>query len=146
MKSSAFSWDLLHPMAISAFEGLASDLSEGYRLHMTGTEFRPFEGLRSPSDQQMRLVQASSKVGAWHSAHQYGMAVDFVPFTPLGWSWDEDHDWSFLSRCASGRGLICDRPWDRPHVEHPAFRKIQHLLFPPSLAANAAKGRMELRP
>ena len=77
---------LLHPIAANAFQELAIDLQNQFEAGSTPTPFRAFEGYRSPS-RQLALLQAVppvTKARPWRSAHQYGLAVDFVPYVPSG--------------------------------------------------------------
>ena len=122
----------LHPHAAGAFRGLTAHLYSAYENRKTASYFRPFEGLRPPIKQTELLNKrpAVTHVGPWHSAHQYGLAVDFVAFKREGlWSWDESEDWTFLRLSAEKFGLIVPIVWDMGHVEHPVWRAVQRLLF-----------------
>ena len=80
-------WDWeINPRARAAFEGLADELTRLYLIGQAPYWFRAFEGYRSP-ERQLKLFQTSRKDGKrvtnarpFQSAHQYGLAVDFVPF------------------------------------------------------------------
>lgn len=91
--------------------------------------FKLFEGYRSP-ERQTQLLRDHPKVtkaGAWQSAHQYGMAADYVWWDPeSGWSWDDALPWAFLD-IAVGEVPELVRPiqWDRPHIQHRAFWLMQ---------------------
>lgn len=124
-------WDLLHPLGRGRFMSLSDDLTKGYKLGIGRTLFRPFELWRSPEDQRKAYMAAKSKARAWQSPHQYGLAVDFVPFVNGRWSWAEGHDYAFLKNCAAARGLVCQGPgleWDLCHVQHPVWPKVLDLL------------------
>ena len=127
---SVIKWDLIHPEARSRFLRLYDRLGAGYKAGETPTLFRPFEGYRSPDRQQMLFDQKRTKARPFQSAHQYGLAVDFVPWVNGRWSWDGPHDWNYLRACANAEGLINDIEWDRPHVEAPSFARVRAALVP----------------
>lgn len=111
---------------------LADDLAKAYGLNISkGVLFRPFEIFRAPDRQAECLRKGTTKVGAWGSAHQYGLAVDYVPYVCGKWSWQASTEaWDFLRKSAEARGLRCVIAWDRPHVEHPAFDRLREALKP----------------
>lgn len=123
-------YDLLHPTVRGNFIALANDLATGVKLGMSRTLFLPFEGFRAPARQQMLFDQKKTKARPWLSAHQYGLAVDFVPWHLGSWSWSLDHDWDFLRRCATARNLVNEIEWDRPHVEARSFAVLREHLWP----------------
>jgi hypothetical protein len=117
--------NLLAPVARTAFLGLDAYLRRE-------TRFRCFETFRSPAEQALRFAQKTSKAPPFQSAHQFGLAVDFVPCTAgtFGrWEWPEtdDPEWDDLRRAARDFGLTCPIVWDRPHVEHPAWLGVRKL-------------------
>lgn len=128
-KVNNFKWHHLHPMMADRAKMLALDLLEGFRLQQTTTAFAPFEGYRSPERQNelFNKTPPVTKVIGWRSAHQFGLAVDFVAWTTKGWSWDDNHDWKFLIDHAQEVGLGVPISWDAPHVEHPAWKQIQAI-------------------
>lgn len=122
----------LHPVAGAAFRRMTAHLYSAYENRKTSSYFRPFEGLRPPIKQAELLNKrpAVTHVGPWYSAHQYGLAVDFVAFKREGvWSWDEGEDWTFLRLTAERFDLRVPIIWDKGHVEHPAWPRLQKLLF-----------------
>lgn len=130
-------WDLLHPTARSAFYRLYDRLGAAYEAGETPTLFRPFEGYRTPQRQQALFDQKRTKARPFQSAHQYGLAVDFVPWFDGHWSWDLSHDWDYLRRCATALGLDNSIEWDRPHVEARSFAAVRAALIP-QIAGSAA--------
>lgn len=94
--------------------------------------FKLFEGYRSP-ERQAELRRDHPKVtkaGPWQSAHQYGMAVDYVWWHPEhGFSWEDGNPWAMLDLAvAEVPSLVRPIQWDRPHVQHRAFWQMQvHL-------------------
>lgn len=109
----------LHPAVQDAFEVLTRQLR-------ADTPFLPFETYRSPEDQEYYLAKGTSKSPPWRSAHQYGMAVDFVPFIDGRWTWDVPQDvWLKLSLAAATCGLIRPIKWDLCHVEHPLWGTVR---------------------
>lgn len=121
----------LHPLAGPAFKALARDLEKLWQDGKTQTLFKPFEGLRSPVKQLELLNRRPvvTHVGPWQSAHQYGLAVDFVPWKGDAWSWSEDHDFTALRLAAENAGLTRPMEWDKCHIEHPAWTKLQGLII-----------------
>lgn len=118
----------LHPVAQDAFRELAVDLSNQFSSDNTKTNFRLFEGYRSPQRQAYLFTQEPpvTKAGAWQSAHNYGLACDFVPYMFIDgqwmWHWGENEDWKFLKARAAIFGLHVPITWDRGHVEHQAWK------------------------
>lgn len=133
-----FSYDALHPKVRQSFQLLEIRLAEAFNAGSTPTLFKPFEGYRPPEAQHALLRQKRTKAGPWQSAHNYGLAVDFVAFatrekdgtvTEHGWSWRSDHDWDCLRECSTNRGLLNTIQWDRPHVEHSIWIAVRsHLI------------------
>lgn len=114
----------LHPIAVRQFQELADDLAKAHEAGATKTLFVPFESYRSPmrQDELYRQKPPVTKARAWYSAHQYGLAVDFVAFDDEPWG--DDHDWEFLKARAEAHGLTVPIKWDRVHVEHPKFKQM----------------------
>lgn len=109
----------LHPIMRPMVGRLQQMLSAGYLTGATLTEFVLFETYRSPEAQDECYKLKTSKAKAWQSAHQYGLAADFVPRIKGAWDWSDYHDWTYLKSCALRCGLRVPILWDRPHVEHP---------------------------
>lgn len=122
-------FDLLHPRARTAFEDLARYLDQQHAAGKCQSQFAPFETWRHPMRQIELLEKGVTKAPPWRSAHNYGMAVDFVPYTldesgKKVWSWSELNDWAFLKKAAAKFGLSVPLPWDKAHVEHPLFDRL----------------------
>lgn len=125
-----FNPERLHPKARDHFMGLAAVLEDQYRTKQIATLFRPFEGYRSPERQNYLFhVTKTTKAKAFQSAHNYGLAVDYVPWVNGTWSWDEHHRWDALDFCATQRGLFRPIKWDRPHIEHPIWAAVKGSLI-----------------
>jgi len=138
---------LLHPKMVGPTKRLHEYLIDCHETHRTQFRFEIFETFRSPVDQRNALTKGVSKAGPWQSAHQFGLAVDFVPYlnssdTAIaskrinkevrpGWFWEigDDHpDWMILRISAEKFGLTRPISWDLPHVQHPLFDKIFKIL------------------
>lgn len=121
------SLEALHPKARIAFSNLAEDLRLAYKTGRTEFGFEPFETFRSPLRQEYVFKQGASKARAWQSAHNYGLAVDFVPFygknRQHGWFWPDNNNacWTFLRNRAHLFGLTVPIAWDLGHVQHPHY-------------------------
>ena len=119
----------VHPVAQKAFAALQRACVEDFAAGKTRTFFRPFEAYRSAEDQEAARARGASKAKAWQSAHQVGLAVDFVPYSAsIGWNWDENADYAYLRAAARRFGLDVPITWDRVHVEHPAWAELKAAL------------------
>lgn len=124
-----FNLNELHPKARDVFGLLTHRLAEAHEVGGIRTLFRPFEGYRTPERQRFLLeIERTSKADAWQSSHQYGLAVDYVPWMDGHWSWHEAHDWDGLDTIVAQVGLLRPIRWDRPHIEHPIWRSISRQL------------------
>lgn len=123
-------FDRLHPKVRQPFELLSLRLEDEWRAGNTPYWIRPFEGFRDPDKQIELLREKRTKAGPWQSAHNYGLAVDFVPFIDGEYRWPRaDHEcWDFLRALCVNRGLINSIDWDRPHVEHPIWHQVRAYL------------------
>lgn len=133
------SLSLLHPKAREAFEILNQNLIRAYQSGELHCPIKVFETVRSPMRQEGLKAGGRSKASAWQSAHQYGLAVDFVPFvdkyettrgTVNGWFWEVPTDtWDHLTRAAEEVGLFQSIKWDRAHIVHPLWYKIKRFVL-----------------
>jgi len=127
-------FDCLHPVFRPVAEGLDKALTRAYQAGATKTHFKVFETLRHPLRQNELLSRGTTKAGAWESAHQYGLAADFVPYLSAdealilaakvgervdpGWNWHSSHDWKFLRHLADATfGTGEPISWDPGHVQ-----------------------------
>lgn len=120
----------LHPKAYDQFRRLAYALEADHRHGKIRTLFKPFETFRHPA-RQFDLYNKVPKVTnarQYESAHQFGLAVDFVAMDNDRWSWLDSHDWDGLKQRAEAVGLLCPIQWDRPHVEHPLWQDYRACL------------------
>lgn len=125
--------DDLHPKFIGIFENLKQRLISGYETGVTKTRFEVFETYRSFERQDYLFSVRTTKARGGQSAHNFGLAVDFVPRVDdptkdgfvLHWSWSLHHDWAFLQKVAAECGLENQSKnlrWDKPHVQVPHWR------------------------
>lgn len=124
-------WDLLHPKVVGSFIIMTTRLIEAHENKHLSALYLPFEGYRSPLEQVSLMKRGVSKAAPWQSAHNYGMAVDFVGWSlPRGWFWEPaDHpDWKVIAEIATGLGLGRPIAWDKPHVEHPLWSSIKQRV------------------
>lgn len=122
--------DILHPVAYDAFRRLAHALELDHRHGKLGTLFKPFETYRHPYRQADLYNSNKGVTGArqYESAHQFGLAVDFVAFDNGRWSWDAKKPWGELKARAEACGLTVPLQWDLAHVEHPKWRDYRSCL------------------
>ena len=118
---------MLHPRAIDDFMELERVLTALFHTDGLAVHFRAFEVWRSPTRQAKLFKDGKSRARPWMSAHQYGLAVDFVPWTAArGWHWDPPRGaWDDLRKAATQCGLVNNLDWDRAHVEHPWFQELR---------------------
>lgn len=131
---------LLHPKLSASAVSLGKTLVRAYETKRTQFRFEIFETFRSPARQDYLLSRKTTKAGKWQSAHQFGLAVDFVPYLTqweaaavggkAGWFWPDigDECWEFLGNEAQKFGLSRPYRWDGSHVEHPLFREIMKTI------------------
>lgn len=131
---------LLNPDFRVAVVNLNKKLIAAYKSGAVKVEFRIFETFRSPIRQIELRRQGVSKAGEWDSSHQYGLAVDFVPYLTKaeaaergvkpGWCWlpAADEAWVVLEAAAKEAGLVCPIDWDKPHVEDPRFPALRKVI------------------
>jgi len=126
---------LFHPKFARAASQLNKLLIGGYETGITKTKFELFESYRHPLRQNDVFAKGASKARQYSSAHQLGLAGDWVPYLSAveaqalgerigervlpGWNWHSSHDWLFLRKSAQQVGLDVPMDWDRAHVEHP---------------------------
>lgn len=111
--------NLLHPRCRDDFMLLMRDLTKGFEEREVKVWFRPFETYRHPMRQLEALRNKTSRAGMYSSAHQFGLAVDFVAWDNGRWHWPpaEDASWTYLRQRSIARGLRNELDWDRAHVE-----------------------------
>lgn len=124
-------WTLVHPKCIGGFILVGQRIIDAHRRGELTQLYLPFEGYRSPP-QQIDLVRRNvSKAMPWQSAHNYGMAVDFVGWNEKdGWNWQpaDSRDWQIIGQIATNAGMLRPITWDKPHVEHPLWHSLKRQL------------------
>lgn len=125
----------LNPKIVGAVKRLNEKLVAGYKAGLTHSRFEIFETLRSAERQNYLFMKGSTKAREWQSAHNYGLAVDFVAVkgisqsgSPL-WSWDINEDWQFLAKCADEVGLSAPISWDKPHIQSHIWDQIKRYVI-----------------
>lgn len=128
----------LHHKFRGKCKALAEYLVFGYETNLTQTQFKLFEGFRLPERQAYLLGKGVSKSGPWHSAHNYGLAADFVPWVndgdaailklTVGWSWDDRHDYDFLKQAAELHDLDVPISWDKVHVQSRIWPRVHKAI------------------
>lgn len=120
---------MLHPAFRPQVERVIAKLEAG------GSPLQVFEAWRSPIRQRLLAEQPSHVTNAlpWQSAHQYGLAVDFVlkrPGKHSGWSWKvPPAEWRKLAVAAASEGLFIPSPgWDPGHVQSPLFDELRPII------------------
>lgn len=97
------------------------------QLAAEGLPFQIFEGFRAPQRQQYLFDQGRTRPGPvvtharpWSSAHQYGLAADFVLFENDRWSWDtagkRQRWWQRLHALGREQGLE-PLTFEMPHLQ-----------------------------
>lgn len=128
---------LLYPEMQGPVRALAEELVLAYQADITEYRFEVFETYRSFWRQADLLAKGTTKARPGESAHQFGFAVDFVPFLSQaeavalgvrpGWYWPkpEHGDWEILGELAAQCGLRQPITWDKSHIEFPNWQVIR---------------------
>lgn len=146
----------LNPKFAGKVEALHQALMRAYKSGETEVRFEIFETFRHPLRQLELLAQKTTKAGPWQSAHQYGLAVDFVPYLDParrssaevalwmefrkkatinpgegGWYWPSAtyKGWQVLKQQCAVIGINNSISWDRPHCEDPRFSDMKKYFF-----------------
>lgn len=126
--------NLLHPKFKGQFIALEKALISAHEAHVTETLFKVFETFRSFERQEHLFSIGTTKARGGQSAHNFGLAVDFVPFVNDGrngtYSWSSHHDWKFLKDMAAQHGLSNQSwslRWDKPHVQVAGWRQWKEV-------------------
>lgn len=127
--------ECLNPKIIGSVKRLNEKLIAGYQSGLTHSQFQIFETFRSVERQNYLFMKGSSKAREWQSAHNYGLAVDYVAIrgrshsgNPI-WSWDINEDWNFLAECAEEVGLSAPISWDKPHIQSHIWDQIKRYVI-----------------
>lgn len=132
---------LLNPEFARRCKRLHEYLIDAHETGRTKTRFEIFETFRHPARQRHLLKIGSTKAAPFQSAHQFGLACDFVPhLSPEeavalgekigervlpGWNWHSTHDYSFLAASAQRFQVAIPITWDPCHVQHPRFYEFR---------------------
>lgn len=126
------SMTLCHSKAKRVFIETEQEFIAANKAGLTKARFEVFETFRHPMRQEHLFAANTTKARAWQSAHQYGLAVDFVPRLDGRWTWllSElgDTDMLHFRRIVGNHGLIADIAWDPFHCEHPLWRRVKEFL------------------
>ena len=113
------STEVLHPTFRTALRRLVKDLEQNE------IPLFVFEAFRSPVRQAYLYSQGRTRPGkivtyakAWHSYHQYGLAVDMVFGGPGRWTWSEPKKgmWKRYHELAKTHDLM-PLSFETPHVQ-----------------------------
>lgn len=116
--------EYLAPLMVPRVEALLA------ALHAEGLdEFQVYETYRSPLRQRALARRGNSKVLAYGSAHQFGLAIDVVRRSPSrGWTWDvPGKTWTTIHNLARKCRLVAPIQWDPYHLEAPEWRQLRTL-------------------
>lgn len=125
----------LFPAFDEKINAILEELKVYTEKHMPGYEWHVYSSVRTAQEQyslfkQGRFGNPGVKVTALDgykkkSSHQYGLAVDIVPFVNGGFTWvlHQDH-WRYLGHLYRKYGLKWGGDWgDMPHGEWPRENK-----------------------
>jgi hypothetical protein len=123
----------VHPLLASKIRQL-SDL-----LGQEGITIRVTQGLRTWDEQADLYAQGRSEPGEivtnappGSSYHNFGLAVDVVPMTPLGPDWDVTHPvWARITTVGQSLGLESGSTW-RTFKDYPHFQLTGNLPVSPT--------------
>jgi len=99
------------------------------RAELAPSGFELFTTHRTPEQQHDLFMRGGiTRADAWQSAHQYGLAADFVRKIDGQWSWDGD--FSLVKSAAEKYGCVVPMSWDPGHVESLDWRELKkHLVM-----------------
>lgn len=122
--------EFCHPLYREQFKALLADLRRSFMKGELTVPFEPFETYRGPERQRylLELKKGVTAADMYQSAHQFGLAVDFVPKPNGSWSWDEKHPWGVLHAKAKVYGLTRPYSWDLAHIEAPIWADLRDTL------------------
>lgn len=118
----------LHPCFAPKIRLLIEKLDSHHHQGRLACEFRLFETYRSPERQHALFLERPrvTQVDAWGSAHNYGVAADFVGWIDGKPSWDAKLPWADFAFIAhSIPGLSVPIKWDKGHVQSNQWPAIQ---------------------
>lgn len=111
----------VHPELVKRVERLIANLAQ------LGHDVRVHQSLRTDDEQNALYAKGRTKPGkkvtnakAWQSNHNYGLAVDLVPFINGQFTWQPIHIFQLIGREAKKLGLEWGGDWkavDMPHVQ-----------------------------
>ena len=123
----------VHPLLAAKIRSMANELAvEGIIIRVT-------QGLRTWEEQDKLYQQGRTTPGkivtnaaAGLSYHNYGLAVDVVPMTPLGPDWDASHPtWKRIVEVGVSLGMESGATW-RTLVDYPHFQLTGNLPVTPT--------------
>jgi peptidoglycan LD-endopeptidase CwlK len=122
----------VHPRLAGLIRAMAENLV------LQGVAIRVVQGLRTWDEQAAIYAQGRTAPGKivtqaqpGFSWHNFGLAVDCVPMTPLGPDWDSSHPaWSKMVAAGNGVGLSSGAMW-RTFKDWPHFQ-LQSLPLTPT--------------
>lgn len=123
----------IHPRLADLVRKMALDLS------LQGITIRVVQGLRTWEQQKALYDQGRSEPGKvvtnaepGHSYHNFGLAVDVVPMTPLGADWNSSHPvWQKIIFAGKAQGLVDGAEW-RTFPDFPHFQMTGSLPVSPN--------------
>ncbi len=120
----------LHPSFRQIAKTIEARLARDYQHGKTKTQFKVFETYRDVRRQEYLFHYGNgvTKARGWESAHNFGFAVDFVPWHEGQWSWANEHDYEHLAFVATLAGARVPIKWDRVHVESLAWPGIREAM------------------
>lgn len=92
------------------------------QCHAYGYEIYIYETWRAPMRQNMLMKKndGTTNASAWHSFHQYGLAMDFAYGGPKKWNWpDNNHSvaWEKPAQIFIEHGMDWGGPADAGHIQ-----------------------------
>jgi len=122
----------VHPMLAEKIRAMAD------ALEAQGVSIRVTQGLRTWDEQAALYAKGRTAPGpkvtnasAGTSWHNYGLAVDVVPMTPLGPDWNTSHPvWQAIITTGEAQGLVAGAKW-RSFPDYPHFQLTGTLPVSP---------------
>jgi peptidoglycan L-alanyl-D-glutamate endopeptidase CwlK len=123
----------VHPLLAAKVRAMANELAA------KGIIIRVTQGMRSWDEQDKLWQQGRTKPGPivtmarpGFSYHNFGLAVDVVPMTPMGPDWDVSHpQWKKIVEVGISLGLESGAAW-RTFKDYPHFQLTGNLPLTPT--------------
>lgn len=122
---------LIHPVWSCQLWKLVQAVEAKFASGSLHRHWRIFETYRHPDRQDMLLRQGTTRAGAWHSPHQYGLAADWASYDQDRWDWPVTQEaYQELHELGHTFGIRFPISWDPGHCQSPVWDEARKLFLP----------------